>query len=109
MKVLVYPHDLEMGGSQTNAIEIAAKIRDLGQTPSSSGAQESFRLVYPSSTSSSSSHPTQVDALHGELPGYSDSLLASSASTCFMATSGRPLWSAWPQPGGHRPSEPCRR
>ena len=30
MKVLVYPHDLEMGGSQLNAIEIAARTRDLG-------------------------------------------------------------------------------
>lgn len=30
MKVLVYPHDLGMGGSQTNAIELAAAVRDLG-------------------------------------------------------------------------------
>lgn len=30
MKVLVYPHDLGMGGSQTNAIELAAELRDLG-------------------------------------------------------------------------------
>lgn len=30
MKVLVYPHDLNMGGSQTNAIELAAGVRDLG-------------------------------------------------------------------------------
>jgi glycosyltransferase involved in cell wall biosynthesis len=30
VKVLVYPHDLEMGGSQLNAIEIAARTRDLG-------------------------------------------------------------------------------
>lgn len=28
MKVLVYPHDLGMGGSQTNAIELAAALRD---------------------------------------------------------------------------------
>ena len=30
MKVLVYPHDLGMGGSQLNAIELAAAVRDLG-------------------------------------------------------------------------------
>jgi glycosyltransferase involved in cell wall biosynthesis len=30
MRVLVYPHDLDMGGSQTNAIELAAQIRELG-------------------------------------------------------------------------------
>lgn len=30
MKVLVYPHDLEMGGSQTNAIELAAAVSALG-------------------------------------------------------------------------------
>ncbi|MGV8849601.1 MAG: glycosyltransferase [Propionibacteriaceae bacterium] len=30
MKVLVYPHDLGMGGSQTNAIELAAELRGLG-------------------------------------------------------------------------------
>ena len=30
MKVLVYPHDLGMGGSQTNAIELAGELRDLG-------------------------------------------------------------------------------
>lgn len=30
MKVLVYPHDLEIGGSQLNAIELAAAVRDLG-------------------------------------------------------------------------------
>ncbi|GAA1882500.1 glycosyltransferase family 4 protein [Lapillicoccus jejuensis] len=30
MKVLVHPHDLELGGSQLNAIEIAAGVRDLG-------------------------------------------------------------------------------
>lgn len=30
MKILVYPHDLTMGGSQLNAIEIAAGVRDLG-------------------------------------------------------------------------------
>lgn len=30
MKVLVYPHDLGMGGSQLNAIELAARVRDLG-------------------------------------------------------------------------------
>ena len=30
MRVLVYPHDLGMGGSQLNAIELGAAVRDLG-------------------------------------------------------------------------------
>lgn len=30
MRVVVFPHDLDMGGSQMNAIEIAAASRDLG-------------------------------------------------------------------------------
>lgn len=30
MKIIVYPHDLEIGGSQLNAIEIGAGVRDLG-------------------------------------------------------------------------------
>jgi glycosyltransferase involved in cell wall biosynthesis len=30
MKVLVYPHAMEVGGSQLNAIELAAAVRDLG-------------------------------------------------------------------------------
>lgn len=30
MKILVYPHDLNMGGSQTNAIELAAAVSRLG-------------------------------------------------------------------------------
>lgn len=30
MRILVYPHDLAMGGSQINAIELAAQVRDLG-------------------------------------------------------------------------------
>jgi len=30
MRILVYPHDLNMGGSQMNAIELAAAVRDLG-------------------------------------------------------------------------------
>lgn len=30
MRILVYPHDLEIGGSQLNAIELAAAVRDLG-------------------------------------------------------------------------------
>ncbi len=30
MKVLVYPHDLAIGGSQINAIDLAAKVRDFG-------------------------------------------------------------------------------
>ncbi len=30
MRVVVYPHVLELGGSQLNAIEIAAAVRDLG-------------------------------------------------------------------------------
>jgi glycosyltransferase involved in cell wall biosynthesis len=30
MKVLVYPHDLGMGGSQTNAIELAGELHGLG-------------------------------------------------------------------------------
>ena len=30
MKILVYPHDLAMGGSQTNAIELAAAVSRLG-------------------------------------------------------------------------------
>ena len=30
MKVLIYPHDLGMGGSQMNAIELAAHVRNLG-------------------------------------------------------------------------------
>lgn len=30
MRILVYPHDLNMGGSQTNAIELAAAVTELG-------------------------------------------------------------------------------
>ena len=30
MRIVVYPHDLEIGGSQLNAIEIGAAVRDLG-------------------------------------------------------------------------------
>lgn len=30
MNILVYPHDLGMGGSQINAIDLATKVRDLG-------------------------------------------------------------------------------
>ncbi|MEV0400024.1 glycosyltransferase [Actinoallomurus sp. NPDC050550] len=30
MKILVYPHAMEIGGSQLNAIELAAAVRDLG-------------------------------------------------------------------------------
>lgn len=30
MRILVYPHDLNMGGSQTNAIELAAAVKSLG-------------------------------------------------------------------------------
>lgn len=30
MRILVYPHDLDLGGSQLNAIELAAAVRDLG-------------------------------------------------------------------------------
>lgn len=30
MKIVVYPHELGMGGSQLNAIELAAAVRDLG-------------------------------------------------------------------------------
>jgi len=30
MRVLIYPHDLGMGGSQMNAIELAAHVRNLG-------------------------------------------------------------------------------
>jgi glycosyltransferase involved in cell wall biosynthesis len=30
VRVIVYPHDLDMGGSQLNAIEISAAVRDLG-------------------------------------------------------------------------------
>ncbi|MDF2491459.1 MAG: glycosyltransferase [Microbacterium sp.] len=30
MKILVYPHELGVGGSQLNAIELAAAVRDLG-------------------------------------------------------------------------------
>lgn len=30
MRILVYPHDLEIGGSQLNAIELATAVRDLG-------------------------------------------------------------------------------
>lgn len=30
MKILVYPHAMEIGGSQLNAIELAAGVRDLG-------------------------------------------------------------------------------
>ncbi len=30
MKVLVYPHAMEIGGSQLNALEIAAAVRDRG-------------------------------------------------------------------------------
>ena len=30
LNVLVYPHAMEVGGSQLNAIELAAAVRDLG-------------------------------------------------------------------------------
>jgi glycosyltransferase involved in cell wall biosynthesis len=30
MRILVYPHDLDMGGSQLNAIELAARTQELG-------------------------------------------------------------------------------
>ena len=30
MKILVYPHDMNMGGSQLNAIELAAQVKKLG-------------------------------------------------------------------------------
>lgn len=30
MRVLVYPHSMELGGSQTNAVELAAAVRDRG-------------------------------------------------------------------------------
>lgn len=30
MKILVYPHDMSVGGSQLNAVELAAGVRDLG-------------------------------------------------------------------------------
>lgn len=30
MRIVVYPHDLEIGGSQLNAIELAAAVRDAG-------------------------------------------------------------------------------
>ena len=30
MKILVYPHTMELGGSQLNAIQLAAAVRDLG-------------------------------------------------------------------------------
>lgn len=30
MRILVYPHDMSVGGSQLNAIELAAGVRDLG-------------------------------------------------------------------------------
>ena len=32
LRILVYPHDMAMGGSQLNAIELAAAVRDLGHT-----------------------------------------------------------------------------
>jgi glycosyltransferase involved in cell wall biosynthesis len=32
VKILVYPHDLRIGGSQTNAIELGAAVRDLGHS-----------------------------------------------------------------------------
>ena len=30
MKVLVYPHSMEIGGSQLNAVQVAGAIRDRG-------------------------------------------------------------------------------
>src|SRR5262245_12407455 len=30
MRIVVYPHDLSIGGSQINAIELAAAVRDRG-------------------------------------------------------------------------------
>ena len=32
LRILVYPHDMAMGGSQLNAIELAAATRDLGHS-----------------------------------------------------------------------------
>ena len=30
MKVLVYPHSMEVGGSQLNAVQVAGAVRDRG-------------------------------------------------------------------------------
>ena len=30
MRVLVYPHSMEIGGSQLNAVELGGAVRDLG-------------------------------------------------------------------------------
>ncbi|MGO2005042.1 MAG: glycosyltransferase, partial [Arthrobacter rhombi] len=32
MKILVYPHDLSIGGSQLNAVEIAAAVQERGHS-----------------------------------------------------------------------------
>ena len=67
MKVLVFPHHLEIGGSQTNAIDLATAVRDhygheivFCATPGPAGkllAERGFRLIelcrpktYPSPT-----------------------------------------------------------
>ncbi|NMO57794.1 glycosyltransferase family 4 protein [Actinoplanes sp. TBRC 11911] len=37
MNIVVYPHDMAMGGSQLNAIELAAAVRDLGHNVTIAG------------------------------------------------------------------------
>ena len=43
MKILVYPHDMNLGGSQLNAIELAAAVKDLGYDVAVAGQHGSLR------------------------------------------------------------------
>ena len=54
MKVVVYPHRLEIGGSQLNAIELAGAVRDLGHEVivfgQPGGARRAHRRAWSSSS-----------------------------------------------------------
>ncbi len=99
MKILVYPHDLRIGGSQINAIDLGAAVRDLGHDVAVFGQPgplvESVRRANlefipappPQETSVSCRRPGPVgpraqegglDILHGyEWPPALECLLAS--------------------------------
>ena len=55
MRIVVYPHRLEIGGSQINAIELAAAVRDLGHEVIVFGQPGGARRARARSSGSSSS------------------------------------------------------
>ena len=61
VRILVYPHDLSMGGSQINAIEIGAKVRDLGHEVVIFGQPARWLTRSPISIWSLSLRPHHVD------------------------------------------------